>query len=49
MSDTRKTNIVAKTLSNMAKTSMKVAANSRCFFVYHQPKQPMELKKFRMF
>lgn len=37
---------VATTLANAMLTS---AANSRCAFVYHQPKQPAELKKFRKF
>ncbi|MBQ3783599.1 MAG: cyclic lactone autoinducer peptide [Lachnospiraceae bacterium] len=28
---------------------LSVAANSRCMIIYHQPKQPETLKKFRKF
>ena len=40
--------IIAKALASLAKSTMISAANSKCMFVYHQPKQP-ELKKFRKF
>ena len=41
--------MLAKTLSSVATAMLTSAANSRCVFVYHQPKQPTELKKFRKF
>lgn len=36
-------------MTSVAAFAMIVAANSRCAFIYHQPKQPAELKKFRKF
>ncbi len=36
-------------MTSVAALAMVVAANSRCVFIYHQPKQPAELKKFRKF
>ena len=39
--------MLANVVSSVANTMLKSAANSRCVFVYHQPKQPVELKKFR--
>lgn len=36
-------------MTSVAAFAMVVAANSRCVFIYHQPKQPAELKKFRKF
>lgn len=41
--------MLAKTLSSVATAMLTSATNSRCVFVYHQPKQPTELKKFRKF
>ena len=38
--------IVAKLIEGVARTTVKVAADSRCMFIYHQPKQPEGLKKF---
>ena len=35
--------------SNWLKFSIREAANSRCAFVFHQPKQPCDLKKYRKF
>jgi cyclic lactone autoinducer peptide len=40
---------LAKALISLAKKSVIIAANSRCAFIYHQPKQPLEIKKFRRF
>lgn len=40
---------IAKTLANVAENALSSAANSRCVFVYHQPKQPKDLKQFRKF
>lgn len=41
--------MVAKLLTAVANNRLSSAANSRCALVYHQPKQPKELKKFRKF
>lgn len=40
---------VAKKLVFIAKFMLSSAANSRCAFVYHQPKQPEDVKNFRKF
>lgn len=39
----------ANAMTSVATLTMVVAANSRCVFIYHQPKQPVALKKFRKF
>jgi cyclic lactone autoinducer peptide len=39
----------AKLLTAAADKALSAAANSRCVFLYHQPKQPVEVKKFRKF
>ena len=41
--------VLAKALESVAHEILKSSANTRCAFVYHQPKQPSELKKFRKF
>lgn len=41
--------MVAKTLTAVTNNMLSVAANSRCMLIYHQPKQPEALKKFRKF
>ncbi len=41
--------MVARVLTMFANNALSVAANSRCVTVYHQPKQPNEVKKFRRF
>lgn len=41
--------ITAKVLTAVANKALSVAANSRCALIYHQPKQPETLKKFRKF
>lgn len=41
--------IVAKVLAAVTKNMLSVAANRRCVLIYHQPKQPEILKKFRRF
>lgn len=38
-----------KALTNVAKNMLTVAANSRCMLIYHQPKQPEALNKFKKF
>lgn len=45
----KKNPFLAQTLLGVAAMMLTVTANSRCFFVYHQPKQPTEVKKFRKF
>lgn len=49
MKKTNENKMVAKVLAAVSTGMLKTAANSRCVFVYHQPKQPKELKKFRKF
>ena len=36
-------------MTSVAVFAMIVAANSRCVFIYHQPKQPAALRKLRKF
>lgn len=36
-------------MTSVAAFAMIVAANSRCVFIYHQPKQPAALRKLRKF
>lgn len=45
----RERKIMAKTLTAVTKNVLSTAANSRCMIIYHQPKQPEALKKFRKF
>jgi cyclic lactone autoinducer peptide len=42
-------NRAAKALIGVTNKMINVAANSRCALIYHQPKQPETLKKFRKF
>lgn len=49
MKKTTQKPVLAKTLRTIADTMLSSTANSRCVFVYHQPKQPSEVKKFRKF
>lgn len=41
--------MVAKALTAVTNNMLSVAANSRCMIIYHQPKQPEALRKFRKF
>ena len=41
--------MVAKALTVVTNNALSVVANSRCALIYHQPKQPETLKKFRKF
>ena len=41
----KKKNIAAKILGKMALNSAKAAADSRCMYCLHQPKQPAGMKK----
>ena len=47
MKKTEKRIVLANAMSSIAKFSIREAANSR--FVFHQPKQPCDLKKYRKF
>ncbi|RKD30812.1 cyclic lactone autoinducer peptide [Lacrimispora algidixylanolytica] len=42
-----KTNNAAKFMEKLARKSLEVAAESRCMYIYHQPKMPTDLKKFK--
>lgn len=39
----------AKALANVSLEIGKVAANTMCFYIFHQPKMPKSLKKMRKF
>lgn len=43
----KQTNIVAMVFEKVARNSVKMAADSRCMYVLHQPKQPAGMKEFR--
>lgn len=38
-------NISAKVMKAVARKSAQAAANSRCMYIYHQPKQPAGLQR----
>ncbi|MCM1439544.1 MAG: cyclic lactone autoinducer peptide [Roseburia sp.] len=38
-------NILAKLMKNVAGKSAQASADSRCMYIYHQPKQPAGLKR----
>ena len=40
-------NAVAKVLEKVASKSVKMAVDSRCMYIYHQPKMPEELKNMK--
>ncbi|MEY8324906.1 cyclic lactone autoinducer peptide [Lachnospiraceae bacterium 54-11] len=40
-------NILAKLMKNVAGKSAQAAAESRCMYIYHQPKQPAGLKRIK--
>jgi cyclic lactone autoinducer peptide len=40
-------NSAAKLMEKLARKSLEVAAESRCMYIYHQPKMPADLKKFK--
>jgi len=40
-------NMVAKIMEKVARKSVEIAADSRCMYIYHQPKMPVELKNFK--
>lgn len=41
--------LVADILAKAAVSVSKMSANSRCCYIYHQPKMPNDLKKLRKF
>lgn len=41
------TNNTAKLMEKLARKSLELAAESRCMYIYHQPKMPAELKQFK--
>ena len=43
----KQANIAATILEKVARNSVKMAADSRCMYVLHQPKQPAGMKEFR--
>ncbi|GLB28973.1 hypothetical protein LAD12857_08960 [Lacrimispora amygdalina] len=43
----RKSNIAAKFMEQVARKSVEMASQSRCMYIYHQPKMPAELKNFK--
>lgn len=43
----RKSNIAAKFMEQVARKSVEMASQSRCMYIYHQPKMPTELKNFK--
>lgn len=45
MSGNGKKNITATILEKVARNSVKAAAESRCMYCLHQPKQPTQIKK----
>lgn len=45
MSGNKKKNIAATILGKVALNSAKAAADSRCMYCLHQPKQPSGIKK----
>lgn len=41
--------LIAKALTAVTNNMLSVAANSRCAMLFHQPKQPDAVRKFRKF
>ena len=41
--------LIAKALTGVTNRMRSVAANSRCVTLFHQPKQPDAVRKFRKF
>lgn len=46
MAAEKKKNVTAAILEKIARDSVKVAADSRCVYCLHQPKQPSGIKQF---
>ena len=49
MKETQNKSVLARILTSAAVTSLSSAANGRCAYVYHQPKQPETVKRYRKF
>lgn len=49
MKEKREKKRVAKILTSAADHMLSSAANSRCMLIFHQPKQPENMKRFRKF
>jgi hypothetical protein len=49
MTKKKASKIVAKLLTATSDKALSAAANSRCMLIYHQPRQPEGLKRFRKF
>ena len=47
MKKNEKKTVLAKAITSVADGMLSKAANSRCALIYHQPKQPEEVRKFR--
>lgn len=45
----RDNKMIAKALTVVSTNMLSKAANSMCMIIFHQPKQPEALKKFRKF
>ena len=45
----KRKDIVAKMLEKVVRYTLSDAANSRCSVIFHQPRQPENVKKFRKF
>ena len=43
----RSKNVTAKLMEVVARKSAEVAADSRCVYLFHQPKQPNDIKKIK--
>lgn len=46
---TKKENKIAEVLARTAKGFGKIAANSACCYIYHQPKMPDAVKKLKKY
>lgn len=42
-----KTKIVAKLMEKAARKSVEMASESRCMYIYHQPKMPANVRSFK--
>ena len=40
-------NATAKLMETVARKSAEIAADSRCVYLFHQPKQPKEIKRVK--
>lgn len=41
----KKNGKTANVLEKLARTSVKLAADSRCMYIFHQPKQPTDIRR----